>query len=180
MQGVILASDVLGANVIPNAQGAGTGTGGTGTSATDTPAAGTGTQSTDTPSAGGTASTAMPDTTSTASSSGTGTGTGSTSTDNSQGTVQDIIFNPKNGDMQYLVVSSGSGDTWIPVPIDLVGWDATNNQLALTVDANTLQNAPTFSSSQFPDTSTAGWDQQFSTYWSSNSGAGAGAATPTP
>jgi len=169
MAGVILASDVLGANVVLNTQGAGTGTG-------------TGTESsTSTPSAGG-SSTATPEMTATASSSGTGpgTGTGSTTTEGSQATVQDVVFDPKLGDLQYLVVSLGSTDTWTPVPVDMVGWDASNNQLALMVDASTLQNAPSFSSSQFPDTSTSGWDQEFSSFWSSNSGTGAIAATATP
>jgi hypothetical protein len=57
-----------------------------------------------------------------------------------------------------------------------MGWDATNNQIVLMVDANLLQNAPGFSSSQLPDTTMSGWDQQFSSYWQSG-GSGSGTGT---
>ena len=188
--GVALATDLLGANVFLTPQaasaGAGTGTGNAlststpsagGTTATDTPSAGTGTTATDTPSVG-TSSTASPDTTATASSGGTGsgTGTGSTITDSSQGTVLDVIIEPRIGKLQYLVVSFDSGGTWIPVPFSAVGWDSTSNQIILMVSADMLQNAPSFPSGQLPDTSTAGWDQQFSTYWSGG-GTGTGPGT---
>lgn len=175
MQGVILASDLLNASIVLDSQSAGTGTG-----------SGTGTDSslgTSTPSAGDTSSTAVPGTTATASSGGTGTGTGSgtgsTFSDNSQGTVQDVIIEPRIGKLQYLVVSLTT-DTWIPVPISLLGLDATTSQFALMTSASMLQNAPSFSSSQFPDTSASGWGEQFSTYWSggdAGSGTGSGAST---
>jgi hypothetical protein len=118
-------------------------------------------------------------------SSNTGTGTGSSITDNAQGTVQDVIIQPRIGKLQYLVVSF-SAENWIPVPISLVGWDATNNQIALLTAATMLQNAPTYSAGQSPATSTADWDQQFSTYWNGGgTGTGSGGtnsvtATATP
>ncbi len=170
MQGVILASDLLGANILLSSQGAGTETG-TGSGAGSS-------LSTSTPSTGGTSPTAVPDTTATASSAGTGTGTGAS--DGSQGTIQDVIIDPRIGKLQYIVVSS-TADTWIPVPIRALGWDAVNNQAGLMVDAGMLQNAPSFSSGQFPDVSMPGWSRQFSTYWSGGgSGAGSGGATATP
>lgn len=165
LQGVVLASDLLGANIALSSQGAGSGTGtGTGSSL-----------STSTPSAAG-SSTAMPDTTATASSGGTGTGLGTGSTGSSQGKIEDVIIEPRIGKLQYVVVSTGA-DTWIPVPISALGWDAINNQAGLMIDASRLQNAPSFSSSQFPDISMPGWSQQFSTYWQGNGGT---AATATP
>jgi len=166
MQGVMLATDVLGASVTVSTQStSGTGTG-TGTLATDTPPAVTGI-ATDTPSAGGTLSTSTPE------ASGSGTGTG----DFSQGTVEDLIVESATGTMQYLVVRFGSQDNLIPIPINLVGWDATANGLVLMVSPDVLQNAPSFSANQFPDTSTAGWDQEFSTYWQTNGGTGTGFGT---
>jgi sporulation protein YlmC with PRC-barrel domain len=180
MHGVILASELLNSTVVINSQATGTGsTGGTGTGA----------MATDTPSAGGSSSASSTSTPSSGTgSSGTGTGTGSTVTGGSQGTVQDVIFNPKTTAIQYLVVSLGSADTWIPVPISLVGWDSANSQISLMVDANKLQGAPSFSSSQFPDTTTSGWDEQISSYWSgggtgtgtSSGGVSVSTATPTP
>jgi len=174
MQGVLLATDVLGATVTVSPQGnngAG-GTGGTGTTTTDTPAAGTSAQSTDTPSAGGTLSTSTP-------SSGTGTGSGTGTSDFSQGTVQDLIIEPATGNLQYLVVRFGSQDNWIPLPIGFLRWDSTANGFVLMVSANALQNAPAFSADQFPDTSTPGWDQEWSTYWQNNGGTGTGTGTGT-
>jgi hypothetical protein len=168
MQGVVLASDLLGANIALSSDGTGTGTGSgsrTGNSL-----------STNTPSAGSD-STAVPDTTATASSGGTGTDSGTGSTDTSQGTIQDVIIEPRIGKLQYVVVSTAD-DTWIPVPISGLGWDAVNNQGALMVDSSMLQNAPSFSSGEFPDISTPGWSQQYSAYWSG--GAGSEAATATP
>ena len=110
-----------------------------------------------------------------------GTGTGSDT-----GTVQDVIIEPRIAKLQYVVVSLVSGDAWIPVPIRALGWDSTDNQLVLMVDASMLQNAPTFSGGQIPDTSVQGWDEQFSTYWSgggrgtgSDSGSGTGTAAGT-
>jgi hypothetical protein len=178
MQGVMLASDILGASVMVSPQGNDQGTG-TGTGAeTSTPAAGA--VSTDTPAAGGDTGTATAE-------AGTGMGTGTG--DFSQGTVEDMIIEPQTGDMQYLVVSFGTEDTWIPIPIGFLRWDATSNGFVLMVNANALQNAPSFSSDQFPDTSMSGWDQEFSTFWQSNGGTGTGngsggvtvsTATPTP
>lgn len=109
---------------------------------------------------------------------GTGSGTGT------QGTIQNVIIEPRIGKLQYLVVSLGSTDTWIPVPISVLGWDATTNQMVLMVDPSLLQNAPGFPSSQMPDTATPGWDRQFSTYWQggstgSGNGTGSGSSTGT-
>jgi sporulation protein YlmC with PRC-barrel domain len=162
IQGVMLMSALLGSNVSINSANTGTGAGSS--------------LGTSTPAAGGSSSTALPETTATASSAGTGSGsgTGATLSDGSQGTVQDVVIEPRIGKLQYLVVSFDSGSTSIPVPISLVGWDATNSQIVLMTSAGMLQNAPTFSSGQAPDTSMAGWDQQFSSYWSGGGSTGSG------
>jgi sporulation protein YlmC with PRC-barrel domain len=174
MQGVMLATEVLGASVTVSPQGNnGTGgTGGSGTLATDTPSAGTG-LATDTPSAGGTLSTSTPE------AGGTGTGTGTGTSNFNQGTVEDLIVEPATGMMQYLVVRFGSQDNWIPVPIGFLRWDSATNSIVLMVSANALQNAPAFSADQFPDTSMSGWDQQWSGYWQNNGGTGNGTGTGT-
>ena len=64
-----------------------------------------------------------------------------------------------------------------PGPDQTPGWDSANNQLVLMVSVDSLQNAPTISSDQFPDTSMSGWDPEFSTFWQSNGGTGAGTGT---
>ena len=181
MQGVVLASDVLGATVTVSPQGndQGTGTGtGTGTDTTSTPQAGT----TDT------TATADPNATATTGGTGTGTGTGSTMTgDFSQGTVQDVIIEPEDGDLEYLVVSFGTDERYFPIPIGFLRWDAATSGIVLMVNGTALQNAPAFSADQFPDTSTSGWDQQWEDFWTNNGGTGTGTgsggvtiATATP
>jgi hypothetical protein len=168
MQGVVMATDILGATVMVSPQGNDQGTGtGTGLE-TSTPS--TGTLATDTPSAGGTSATA---TTTTGTGSGTGTG------DFSQGTVEDMIVEPQTGDLQYLVVSFGTQDSWFPIPVGFMRWDATNNQFVLMINQNALENAPAFSPDQFPDTAASGWDQEFSIYWENNGSMGSGTGTGT-
>jgi hypothetical protein len=169
MQGVMLATDILGATVTVSPQGNDQGTG-TGTGAeTSTPEAGV--VSTDTPSASGdTTGTATPE-----SSTGTGTGMGDFST----GTVEDMILEPQTGDVQYLVIDFGMEDRWIPIPVGFLRWDSTMTGFVLMVNQNALQNAPAFTSDQFPDTSSSGWDQEFSTFWQSNGGTSAGTGSGT-
>jgi hypothetical protein len=84
--------------------------------------------------------------------------------------LEDMIVEPMTGLIQYVVIGMGTGESWIPVPIAFLGWDPANGQFVLMVTPDTLQNAPTFPSDQFPDPSTSGWDQEFSTYWQSNDG----------
>lgn len=170
MQGVVLASDVLGATVtIGGGLGQGNGTGQSSTAVPDTTA--TATTGTGTGTGSATA-------TSTSSGTGTGTGNGSTSAGATQATVEDLIIEPVNGNILYLVVRTSDDDTrWIPVPLGFLSWDATNNGFVLMVNANALQNAPAFQADQFPDTTSAGWDTEFSTFWQSNGGTGTGIGT---
>lgn len=179
MQGVMLATDILGATVTVSPQGNDQGTGGD-----------TGTTGTAQPDATSAATTPQADATAT---SETGTGTGTGTGDFQQGTVEDLIIETQTGDMQYLVVSFGMEDRLIPIPVGFLRWDATNNGFVLMINENALQNAPAFTQDQFPDTTTSGWDQEFSTFWQSNGGAGGtgsgtgtnsgvtvSTATPTP
>lgn len=77
------------------------------------------------------------------------------------------------------MVRFGTEDRWIPIPIGFLRWDSTMNGFVLMVNEIALQNAPAFSSDQFPDTSTSGWDQEFSTFWQSNGGTGTGTGSGT-
>lgn len=176
LQGLVLASEVLGSTVTlgTQGQGAGTGTGtGQGTPTAD-PNAGAG-QGTAAPV--GTAETATADP-------GLGTGAGNTT-----GTIEDMLTDVDTGDILYIVVTAtlAAEERWIPVPLGLFQWDGTNGAFNLNSDATVLQNAPFFANGQFPDTTTAGWNADIDTFWQNNGGAGAGAgggmvteATPTP
>ena len=92
-----------------------------------------------------------------------------------------MIIETNTGMIQYMLVRTdfGSGEVLVPVPLNLVQWDATNNGFMLNVAPGVLQNAPNFTSDQFPDTTTSGWDQQFSTYWQNNGGTSSGSGTGT-
>jgi len=181
LQGVVLASDVVGATVMispqgqGNGQGQGQGTGNGQAAATTTPD-------------GTAAATAMPEATATTT---TGTGnSGSTGSDldNMQATVSDLIVDPATGEIQYLVISGSftEGERWIPVPIGFLRWDATTESFVVNISGNALQNAPSFQEDQFPDTSTSGWDTDFNDFWQNQGigdSAGVGtvtAATATP
>lgn len=156
MQGVMLATEVLGSTVTVSQQASQPGTG----------------SETSTPASGGTDATAMPDATATGDT-GTGTGTG----DFSQGTVEDLIVEPRTGNLQYAVLSFSGSDNWVPIPVSMLNWDSTTSGFALNAGADVLQNAPSFTSDQFPDTSSSGWDQEWSTYWQSNGGMGTGSGS---
>lgn len=168
LQGVVLASDVIGSTITVGAgQGAGesmnTATpdaGGTGTGlATSTPGTGTG------------------------SGSGTGTGTG-TDLGNLTATVEDMIVDPDSGDIQFIVIRTTFDGTehLIPVPLTVFGLDGANQSLILNADTSMLQNAPSFQNGQFPDTTMSGWDSEFGSFWQNNgagAGSGTGGANPT-
>jgi sporulation protein YlmC with PRC-barrel domain len=197
LQGVMLASDVIGATVEISPQGnepgsgqaAATATPGGSALATATPGGsalatstpGGTTLATNTPSAEATATTT------------TGTGnSGSNGSDlnNIQATVSDVIVDSTSGEILFLVINGASTDVerLIPVPIGFLQWDPTNEAFVIKISGNALQNAPAFTQDQFPDTSSSGWDTEFNDFWQ-NQGTGSGAgvgtvtaatATPTP
>jgi sporulation protein YlmC with PRC-barrel domain len=153
LQGVILASDLLGATItIGNAGGEGLGQG----EATALPAA------TTDPNA-----TSMPEATATT---GTGTGAGTDNQGPTEATIEDAIIDPDTGDVLYLVLNSlfDDGERWIPVPLSTLRWDGTNESFLFVANANALQNAPFFQADQWPDTTTEGWDIDFDTFWQTN------------
>jgi sporulation protein YlmC with PRC-barrel domain len=156
-QGVVLASQVLGSTITFGGKGQGQAQA---TSAPDTTA--TATNATATTTTGGT---------------GTGVGNAAGAT---EATVEDLIIDQATGDLRYLVIRTAEDNTrWIPIPIGFLRWDATNNGFVLMISTNALQNAPAFAEDQFPDTSTTGWDTEFSTFWQNNGGTGGAGGTGT-
>ena len=169
LQGVALASNVIGATVNVSATtGTGTGTGTTGT-ATSAPTTGGSDTATAAPTDSGVMGTA------TSAPATGGTGMGSTS-----GTVKDLIVDTASGDIQYVVVdmTMSDGEHLIPVPLSVFQWDGSTQALVINTSADMLQGAPSFQNGQFPDTSMPGWDSEFQSFWQNN-GAGA-SATATP
>jgi hypothetical protein len=171
LQGVVLASEVLGSTVT---LGAGQGTDdGTGTDqATAVP--GTDGQATATPGTGTDGTTATAD---------AGADSGMDEGDLTA-TVEDLIVDTAAGSILYLVVNTtfDDGERWIPVPLGMFQWDGMGGFM-LNADGAMLQNAPFFQGEQFPDTTMSGWNSEFDSFWQNN-GAGAGSgeedATATP
>jgi sporulation protein YlmC with PRC-barrel domain len=179
LQGVVLASEVLGSTIsLSPGQGTGEGTGtGTGqTTATATSSTGAG-QATATPGTGTDQATAT---------AGTGAGQATATTDagqgaeDIQGTIDDLIVAIDPGDIQFVVVDVAldDGERWIPVPVSSIQWDAANGAFLINASSATLREAPSFENGQYPDTSMSGWNTEFDTFWQ-NSGGGTGAGTGT-
>ena len=96
-------------------------------------------------------------------------------TNNQIGNVSDLILNPQTGQVDYVVVTAG--DKLIPVPwkaLTVVNAQAQaassnssgpQNGFVLTVDQSTLENAPSFTTNNFPVTQTPDWDAQIKAYW---------------
>jgi sporulation protein YlmC with PRC-barrel domain len=139
LQGVMLASDVLGATVT---------LGTTGEQATAVP------EATADP-----GMTATPDT-------GDDTGLG-VGTDEVNATVEDVIVDPEAGDLLYFVVSAvfDDGDRWIPIPLRAFQWNPVEEDFVLNADATLLQDAPFVEVDQFPDTTVSGWNSEFDAFW---------------
>jgi hypothetical protein len=73
------------------------------------------------------------------------------------------------------------GERWIPVPLDQFSWDAVNGTFVLNLDQPTFSNAPFFPDGQYPGTMTEGWDSDYSSYWQNpGSDSGGADATATP
>lgn len=166
LQGVVLATEVIGSTVNFGAQGMGTDQA-TAPAATE---AGT-SDATATP--GATA-----DSTATTDAGGTGTGTDQGPT---TGTIEDMIVDVDAGEILYFVITGtfAEGERWIPVPLGQFQWDASTGAFGLNADSAMLQNAPSLQNGLFPDTTTSGWNAEFDTFWQSNSGTGIGTGSGT-
>jgi sporulation protein YlmC with PRC-barrel domain len=150
LQGVVLASEVLGSNVtLSPGQGEGAGQG-TGQSQGQY-------QATVTPGAGPDQATPTADT-----GQGTGQGVG-----NFNGTIDDMIVDIDTGNILYVVLDTAfeDGERWIPVPLSFFQWDANDGVLALNVNPAMLRDAPFFQDGQYPDTTVEDWNSEFDAFW---------------
>jgi len=148
LQGVALASDVLGSSVnLSPGQGQGQATGRGQGQATATATAGTDTGQ----------ATATPDP-----NQGSGQGVG-----NFNGTVDDVIVDIGTGAILYIIVNTtlDDGERWIPIPLSFFQWDADNSTILLNVNPAQLRDAPFFAEGEFPDTTVEGWNSEIDTFW---------------
>lgn len=88
------------------------------------------------------------------------------------GQVVDAVVDPQAGSITYLVVAADAslnlGDKWIPVPLSqaqFVSKGDNDNNFVVLVPADRLSKAPNFDVNALPNTSTAGWDADLTSYW---------------
>ncbi|HET9588494.1 MAG TPA: PRC-barrel domain-containing protein [Anaerolineales bacterium] len=147
LQGVVLASEVLGSAVTLSpgqgqAEGVGTGQ----------------EQATATPGTGTDLATATVDPL--APTAGPGVG-------NFNGTIEDMIVDTDTGDIRFIVVSAvfDDGERLMPVPLSFFQWDAANNAFAINTTPAMVQEAPFFADGVWPDMTDDTWDDEFEAFW---------------
>ena len=146
LQGVVLASDVLGSAVnLSPGEGEAVGQGTGQEQATATPGTGTDATATVDPS--------LP-------TAGPGVG-------NFNGTIDDVIVDIDTGDILYIVVDAAFDDDerWIPIPLNFFQWDATNEAFLINANPAMLRDAPFIQDGLYPDTTAEGWNSEFDAFW---------------
>jgi sporulation protein YlmC with PRC-barrel domain len=95
------------------------------------------------------------------------TGTGTTGLNDTQAMVDDVIVDPDTGEIQYLVldVAFEDGQRWVPVPLRFIQWDPTNEYFVVRVDSAALQDAPFFEAGEYPVMTGDNWDSDYNSYW---------------
>ena len=147
LQGVVLASDVLGSAVtLTPAQGESVGQGQE--------------QATATPGTAPEQATATVD---------PGIATAATDPDviDLNGAIEDMIVDIEAGDLLYVVVNAAftEGERWLPIPLRVFQWDAANETFIIDADPARIQEAPFFEADVWPDTTVDTWDDEFQAFW---------------
>lgn len=82
--------------------------------------------------------------------------------------VNDVLVDMKSCEIKYVVLSASStatGEKLIPLPLKILGWDATNKAFIPNVDPQALLQAPVFEAGKYPPTITPDWDANLRSYW---------------
>lgn len=93
--------------------------------------------------------------------------TSTTGLNDTQAMVDDVIVDPESGEIQYLVldVAFDDGQRWVPVPLRFIQWDPTNEYFVVRVDSAALQEAPFFEAGEYPVMIDDNWDTDYNSYW---------------
>jgi len=82
--------------------------------------------------------------------------------------VDDVLVDVESGEIKYVVLSASTtatGEKLIPLPLKILGWDASNNAFIPNVDPQALLQAPGFEAGKYPPTITPDWDANLRSYW---------------
>ena len=83
------------------------------------------------------------------------------------GTIEDMLVETDTGNILYVVITAvfAEAERWIPVPPGLFQWNGATGEFTLNVDADVLQEAPSFADGQFPNIATADWNTDIDAFW---------------
>lgn len=86
---------------------------------------------------------------------------------NFNGTIDDVIVDIDSGSILYFVVDApfDEDERWIPIPMNFFQWDMSNGIFTLNVNPAELREAPFFEDALYPDMSVDGWDSEFHAFW---------------
>ncbi|MGH8479980.1 MAG: PRC-barrel domain-containing protein [Gammaproteobacteria bacterium] len=87
----------------------------------------------------------------------------------SLGKIHDLVLNFHDGDIAYVVVSSGGllgvGDTLRAVPWKALSLNSQADGFVLNLDQTAWKNAPSFKDSDWPEVADRGWNRQLESYY---------------
>jgi sporulation protein YlmC with PRC-barrel domain len=95
------------------------------------------------------------------------------SVENSQGEalgkIHDLVLNFDNGDIAYVVISSGGllgmGDTLHAVPWKALSLNSQADGFILNIDQTAWKNAPSFKENDWPEVADREWNRQLESYY---------------
>ncbi|MGH8609636.1 MAG: PRC-barrel domain-containing protein [Gammaproteobacteria bacterium] len=85
------------------------------------------------------------------------------------GKIHDLVLNFDNGDIAYVVISSGGllgmGDTLHAVPWKTLSLNSQADGFILNVDQTAWKNAPSFKENDWPEVADREWNRQLESYY---------------
>ena len=87
----------------------------------------------------------------------------------SLGKIHDLVINFDNGDIAYVVISSGGvlgiGDTLHAVPWKALSLNSQADGFILNIDQTAWKNAPTFKENDWPEVADREWNRKLESYY---------------
>lgn len=87
------------------------------------------------------------------------------------GQIEDFMIDLQNGRVDYTVLSFGGFLGMVgklfAVPFELLDFDLENERVLLDVDRETIQGAPGFDETDWPDTTDEAWHTEIHDHWGS-------------
>lgn len=89
--------------------------------------------------------------------------------DENLGEIEELVLNKFSGEVRYAVLSFGGilgiGDKLFAIPWKALSFDPTKNKFVISVPKETLKNAPGFDKDNWPDFTSATWQNSIDGYY---------------